>query len=165
MKLSATDVLRSLSDGIYFSRDSNIHHTSFLRQKSFLEGIVEELKSDPEKILSELREIMGLLARPENALVYLATDAQELVKGFGPSLPLLQSLFNSSALASDGSQLMGRYELKSEHRYRRRAAERPHPHVAFGVGGTESCFLKQSILYNNTDWTHKEVSDENHCAV
>merc|ERR1719341_2178362 len=38
LKLSATDVLRSLSDGIYFNRDSNIHHTSILRQKQFLDS-------------------------------------------------------------------------------------------------------------------------------
>ena len=52
---------------------------------------------------------------------------------------------------------MERYDIKSEHEYRRGKAERVDDHVAFGVGGTESCFLKQSILYNNTDWTHKEV--------
>ena len=36
LRLSATDVLRSLHDGLYFSNESNIHHTSFLRQKNFL---------------------------------------------------------------------------------------------------------------------------------
>ncbi len=28
----------------------------------------------------------------------------------------------------------------------------------YGVGGTESCYLKQSILYNITDWYSPEVS-------
>jgi len=27
------------------------------------------------------------------------------------------------------------------------------------VGGTESCFLKQWILYNNTDWSRSDVAD------
>ena len=31
LKLSATDVLRVLHDGIYFSRESNIHHCNFVR--------------------------------------------------------------------------------------------------------------------------------------
>ena len=31
LKLSATDVLRVLHDGIYFSRDSNIYHCNFVR--------------------------------------------------------------------------------------------------------------------------------------
>jgi hypothetical protein len=30
-------------------------------------------------------------------------------------------------------------------------------HLVFGVGGTESCYLKQSILYNTTDWYAPEV--------
>merc|ERR1719209_1323233 len=159
LKLSATDVLRSLSDGIYFNRDSNIHHTSILRQKQFLDSIMEEIKADADKVLGELYDIVKLLAKPENAFVYLATDAQELASSFGQSLPLLQTLFSQSRLAEDRSQLMERYEIKSEHEYRRQKAERVDDHVAFGVGGTESCFLKQSILYNNTDWTHKEVAD------
>merc|ERR1712002_273994 len=46
-----------------------------------------------------------------------------------------------------------------EHEYRKVAEDAAPRHVAFGVGGTESCYLKQSILYNNTDWTHKEVAD------
>merc|ERR1711972_397330 len=102
---------------------------------------------------------MKLLAKPENAFVYLATDAQELASRFGKSLPLLQTLFNQSTAAEDQSRVMQRYDIKSEHEYRRGKAERVDDHVAFGVGGTESCFLKQSILYNNTDWTHKEVAD------
>jgi len=159
LKLSATDVLRSLSDGIYFNRDSNIHHTSILRQKQFLDNVMEEIKADADKVLGELYDIMRLLAKPENAFVYLATDAQELASSFGQSLPLLQSLFNQSTPAEDRSQLMERYEIKSEHEYRREKGERVDDHVAFGVGGTESCFLKQSVLYNNTDWTHKEVAD------
>ena len=161
LKLSATDVLRSLSDGIYFNRDSNIHHTSILRQKQFLDSIMEEIKADADKVLGELYDIMKLLAKPENAFVYLATDAQELASSFGQSLPLLQSLFNQSAPGEDRSQLMERYEIKSEHEYRRSKGERVDDHVAFGVGGTESCFLKQSVLYNNTDWTHKEVGQRN----
>ena len=157
LKLSATDVLRSLSDGIYFNRNSNIHQTSILRQKQFLDGILEEIKTDADKVLGELYDIMKLLAKPQNAFVHLATDAQELASKFGQSLPLLQSLFNQSNLAEDRSYLMERYEIKSEHEYRRAKGERVDDHVAFGVGGTESCFLKQSVLYNNTDWTHKEV--------
>ena len=157
LKLSATDVLRSLSDGIYFNQDSNIHHTSILRQKQFLDDIMEEIKADSDRVLVELYDIMKLLAKPENAFVYLATDAQELASRFGKSLPLLQTLFNQTTAAEDQSRVMERYDIKSEHEYRRGKGERVDDHVAFGVGGTESCFLKQSILYNNTDWTHKEV--------
>ena len=47
--------------------------------------------------------------------------------------------------------------VKSEHLYRADTSDRPQ-HVAFGVGGTESCYLKQSVPYNNTDWTDPAVS-------
>ena len=46
LRLSATDVVRSLHDGLYFSNESNIHHTSFLRQKTFLAELLEEIKID-----------------------------------------------------------------------------------------------------------------------
>jgi len=159
LRLSATDVLRSLSDGIYFNQDSNIHHTSILRQKKFLDEVMAQIKTDPNSVINELYEIIRLLARPEAAFVYLATDAKELKKNFGSTLPLLQSLFNESTAALTPTELATRYDLKSEHMYRRTWEERTDQHVAFGVGGTESCFLKQSILYNNTDWTNKEVAD------
>ena len=156
LKLSATDVLRSLHDGLYFSSDSNIHHTSFLRQKKFLDGILQEMKTNPQSVTEELYGIMKSLAKPENAFVYLATNADELIQHYGSGLPLLHSLFNTSA-ETDETSLAERYVVKSEYEYRKVDQNIPR-HVAFGVGGTESCYLKQSVLYNNTDWTHKEVS-------
>jgi Zn-dependent M16 (insulinase) family peptidase len=158
LRLSATDVLRSLHDGLYFSNQSNIHHTSFLRQKAFLDGLLEEIKTDSQSVIAELYGMINTLARPKNAFVYLATDADELVKHFGSGLPLLNALFNVSA-EPDQTGLSERFVLKSEHEYRKVAEDAVPRHVAFGVGGTESCYLKQSMLYNNTDWTHKEVAD------
>jgi len=158
LRLSATDVLRSLHDGLYFSNESNIHHTSFLRQKAFLDGLLKEIEKDGPSVINELYGMIETLAKPENAFVYLATNADELVKHFGSGLPLLNSLFNVSA-ELDKTGLSERFVLKSEHEYRKVAEDATPRHVAFGVGGTESCYLKQSMLYNNTDWTHKEVAD------
>merc|ERR1712106_281690 len=152
-----TDVLRSLHDGLYFSNESNIHQTSFLRQKSFLDGLLVEIKTNSQSVIEELYGMIRTLARPESAFLYLATDADELVRHFGSGLPLLNTLFNASA-ALDQAGLFERFVLKSEHEYRKVAEVGAPQHVAFGVGGTESCYLKQSVLYNNTDWTHKEVA-------
>ena len=156
LRLSATDVLRSLHNGLYFSNKSNIHHTSFLRQKTFLSGLLEEIKTDSQSIIDELYGLIRTLARPESAFVYLATNADELVRYFGSGLPMLSSLFNVSAKL-DQTGLSERFVLKSEYEYRKVEEDSVPRHVAFGVGGTESCYLKQSMLYNNTDWTHKEV--------
>jgi len=158
LRLSATDVLRSLHDGLYFSNKSNIHHTSFLRQKTFLDKLLEEIKTDSQSVIAELYNMIETLAKPENAFVYLATNADELVRHFGRDLPLLNSLFNVST-ELDKTGLSERFVLKSEHEYRKVEEDAAPRHVAFGVGGTESCYLKQSMLYNNTDWTHKEVAD------
>ena len=103
-----------------------------------------------------MQGIIRTLAKPENAFVYLATNADELIQHYGSGLPLLHSLFNTSA-ETDETSLAERYVVKSEYEYRKVDQNIPR-HVAFGVGGTESCYLKQSVLYNNTDWTDKEVS-------
>ena len=149
-------VLRSLDNGLYFSSDSNIHHTSFLRQKKFLDAVLEEIKTDAQSVIEELYTMVRTLATPQNAFVYLATNAEDLINHFGKDLPLLRSLFNSTD-KSVPTDLSERYVIKSEHEYRNMAGTVPR-HVVFGVGGTESCYLKQSVLYNNTDWTHTEVS-------
>ena len=64
---------------------------------------------------------------------------------------------SSKIFRSSASELAGRFVVKSEHLYRADTSDRPQ-HVAFGVGGTESCYLKQSVPYNNTDWTDPAVS-------
>ena len=38
-------------------------------------------------------------------------------------------------------------------------------HVVFGVAGTESCYMKQSIDYNNTDWNHPEVNMKQNARI
>jgi len=158
MRLSATDVLRSIHDELYFSKESNIHHTNFIRQKKFLEEVLERLKNDSQSVIDELYTMIQVLSMPENVFVYLATDADELIKHFGKGLPVLNSLINSSS-EPDENSLKERFTVKSEHEYRKVAGDSGPKHVAFGVGGTESCYLKQSVLYNNTDWSDKEVAD------
>ena len=45
LKLSATDVLRVLHDGIYFNSNNNIHHTNFVRQTKVLEDVIDSIKA------------------------------------------------------------------------------------------------------------------------
>jgi len=52
--------------------------------------------------------------------------------------------------------LSTRYPVMSESVYRD-----PYPklrHAIVGLPGTESCYLKQAILYNITNWEHEEVA-------
>ena len=126
------------------------------RQTRLLEEMLESLKTSPDSIISELYEMVTSLARPDNALVYLATQADLLASEQGAGLDVLRDLL---AGPSSDTELDTRYVVRSEHLYRNTAANTDH-HVAFAVGGTESCYLKQSASYNNTDWADPAVASE-----
>ena len=118
--------------------------------------MLESLKTLPDSIISELYEMVTRLARPDNALVYLATQADLLASEQGAGLDVLRDLL---AGPSSDTELDTRYVVRSEHLYRNTSANTEH-HVAFAVGGTESCYLKQSASYNNTDWADPAVASE-----
>ena len=126
------------------------------RQTRLLEEMLESLKTSPDSIISELYEMVTRLARPDNALVYLATQADLLASEQGAGLDVLRDLL---AGPSSDTELDTRYVVRSEHLYRNTSAN-TDPHVAFAVGGTESCYLKQSASYNNTDWADPAVASE-----
>jgi len=163
-KSSATSILGAVYDGLFFGPSSNVHHTSFLRQKAFLVDIVEELKTHPENVLGEIETLRQTLVQPGKSFVYLAANAEKLVAQFGADLSVMSNLLNvspqiSSCLLFNCMPIEGsseRYEVRSEQEHRIIDPEKPR-HVAVGVGGTESCYLRQSVLYNNTDWTAAEV--------
>ena len=158
LKLSATDVLRALHDGVYFDQDTNIHYSNFVRQKRVLENVLERAKDNEQGLIEDFYEIIRNLACPENAFVYIASNIKNLVKEYGSDLSVFKQLLNSTK-TEKASTLDGRFTVNSEHEYRDAETDKPR-HIAFGVGGTESCFLKQSVTYNNTDWTNFNVSLE-----
>ena len=131
------------------------------RQTRVLEELQETLRTEPDSLIAELYQIVDQLARADNALVYLATKVPLLTREYGPDLAVLGSLLNtsSSSSSSSSSSLATRFVIKSEHEHRNSSAATLQ-HLAFGVGGTESCYLKQSVRYNNTDWTSSAVASE-----
>ena len=130
------------------------------RQTRVLEELQESLKTEPDSLISELYEIIDQLARPDNALVYLATKVSQLTRQYGQDLAVLRSLLKSSSnSSSEPGEVASRYVIRSEHEHRNSSAATSQ-HLAFGVGGTESCYLKQSVRYNNTDWTDPAVASE-----
>ncbi len=82
-KLKANSVVDVLSDNLYFNKESVIHHTSFLRQKKFLDTVMEQLEKDPAPVLAKLQALVKKIVQPKNALVYLATNNEKLVKEYG----------------------------------------------------------------------------------
>ena len=84
----------------------------------------------------------------------------QLTRQYGQDLAVLRSLLNSSSSSSsEPGETASRYVIRSEHEHRNSSASTSQ-HLAFGVGGTESCYLKQSVRYNNTDWTDTAVASE-----
>ena len=158
LKLSATDVLRVLHDGLYFDSNNNIHHANFVKQKKVLENIIDSIRTDPEAVVQELYHIRDALATPENAFFFLATNVKNLVQGYGSDLTVMKTLLNTTAESS--LDVKERFPVKSEYFYRDTDRAAKPQHIAMGVGGTESCYLKQSVQYINTDWTNPIVSHQ-----
>ena len=65
------------------------------RQTRLLEEMLESLKTSPDSIISELYEMVTSLARPDNALVYLATQADLLASEQGAGLDVLREGFKN----------------------------------------------------------------------
>ena len=153
----ASSIKSSLFDGLYFDNTTVKYYTGHLVQKNFLTKLKEEIKTNVDTVINELYEMIETLARPERSFLYVAANAKDLTSNYGPNLILLNSIFNSSSSEID-VDLSERFKLKREHNFRKKDLSSPR-HVSLGVESTKSCYLSQSILYNNSDWTAKDVSD------
>jgi len=153
---SAGSVLYYLHGELFFSNDSSMYHWNILRQKVLLEEVLEDIKTNPQSIIEELYGLIRTLVKPENAFLHLATNAKELIKIYGPGLQVLKSIFNNS-VEIDQATLSEHFTIKSD--IENRNFKPNTRHVIFGLESTDSCYMRQSIFYNNTDWTDPEVAD------
>jgi len=153
----ASSIKSELFNGLYFDNTTYKHYTGHQTQKHFLTKLKEEIKTNVDSVINELHEMIDMLAIPERSFVYVAADAKDLTSNYGSDLPLLNTIFNSSSSNAD-IDLNERFELRREHTYRKTDLSSPR-HVSLGVDSTKSCYLSQSVLYNNSDWTAKDVSD------
>ena len=157
LKQKDTYVLNALDQGLYFNNESMIHHTSFLRQKKILEGVLETIKTDPGSVTEELYTMIRTLTRPENTLMLLATDTKQFIRQYGSDLSVIDSLFNMTKQL-DKSSLSEGFEVKSDYEYCKvDMDDGVLRHVAYGMGETESSYLLQSYWFNITDWNNSEV--------
>ena len=89
--------------------------------------------------------------------MYVASNAEDLARKYGSDLTVFNKIFNST-FNNISSNLTERFKVKKEHEFRKTDLNNPR-HVALGVDSSMSCYLMQSILYNNTDWTARDVSN------
>ena len=165
---SASSMKTALLDGIYFNNETMDHYTSYLVQKHTLNKLntqIEEGQAEP--VLEELYRMVRTLATSNNSFLHIAGDARAMTAQYGKRMSVLGGFFNATTTttnatdassARDSSWLAGRYEVRREHEYRATDSVKPH-HVALGVDSTSSCYLTQTVMYNNTDWSAREVSE------
>ena len=161
-KPSATTILSSLFDGLYFDGNSSDHYTDHIKQKRFLEGMREEVKEDVDAVIEEVHGLIKLLVQPKRAFLHMAGKADRLVELYSSNLTPLHSLFNPSEnLQRSEDELSERFDLRPESSFRKAELEEEGGqdlrHVAMGVDSSKSCYLSQTILYNNTNWMAEEV--------
>ena len=160
-KPSATSILSSLFDGLYYNNSSSDHYTDHIKQKRFLEALREEVKVDVDSVISEVHQLIKLLVQPERSFLHMAGKAEQLVAIYGSNLAPLRSIFNTSVEPlQSNKELSSRFEVTPESGYRRKELNEGGAslrHVAMGVDSTKSCYLSQAILYNNTNWMAEEV--------
>lgn len=160
----ASSIKSELFNGLYFDNTTFKHYTGHQVQKHFLTKLKDEIRTNVDFVITELYEMIDQLARPERSFVYVAGNAEDLTRKYGSDLSVLNTIFNSTSNNSDmdlsktAVALSERFKVKREHEYRKEDLSNPR-HVALGVDSTKSCYLSQSVLYNNSDWTAKDVSD------
>ena len=155
---SASSIKTALLDGIYFNNQTMDHYTGYLVQKNNLNKLnkqIEEGKAD--QVLEELYSMVRTLATSNNSFLHIAGDARAMTERYGKTMAVLAGFFNATS-AREPEMLAGRYEVRREHEYRAQNSSHPH-HVALGVDSTSSCYLTQTVMYNNTDWSAREVSE------
>ena len=150
-------ILSAIEDNMYFDNLSCIYFSGHLVQKNFLNKLKNESADNGEKVLRDLHGILETILRPQNSFLHIAANAKKLIKHFGSDLLIFNSVFNESSTAYNENQRK-RFQLKQPHEYRRKHFD-SHRHVGLGLESIKSCYLSQSILYNNTDWGLKSVPD------
>ena len=82
-KLSASNVVKSLSDNIYYNKRNNVYYASFLRQQKFLNSSLALLKDDPAKLINKLSLIKESLVRRDNCMAFMSVELQKLQQVVG----------------------------------------------------------------------------------
>ena len=154
---SATKILSGLLDGIYYTNQTFDHHTSHLVQKNFLTKIQQKIDNNQtQSIIDDLYTMARILGNSQKRFLHIAGNVQKLKEKYGNKLEIFSEIFNSTETNESQDELHQRYEFPKESGYRNEDKTLDQ-HVALGVDSTSSCFMTQTIMYNNTDWSLPEV--------
>ena len=146
-------IMSDLEFKSYYDNSSCQYATIDFVQKKFLIKLKNEVVENVDNVLNDLHEIIQTICKPEKSLLHVVTNVDTFIKHYGSDLLVFNSIFNESLVSFDKSK---KFPLKSPHEYRRRHFDSLR-HVGVGLESTKSCYLFQSILYNNTDWMMKSI--------
>ncbi len=156
MKLSASSMNSALFDNLFFNNQSTIHASSVLRQQKFLEKLQDLINDNPGHLIGKLHQLRKTILQPKNMFVQMATSLERLTNSFAdpaqPWIEFFKSLPDGGSLAS----LEQRFPTVSEYEYA--DASPSVRHAIIGIPGSSSCYLKQSIPYDQKDWEHDDVA-------
>ena len=156
MKLSASSMSSTLFDNLFFNNRTSIYFSSALRQLKFLKQINEEIEDNPGVLIAKLHSLVDKILKPKNLFVQMATNLDRLTDMYdSPGQPWID-LFDSVPQAEESTRLDRRFTTVSEHYYQ--DSNPDVRHAILGVPGSSSCYLKQSIPYDQKDWEDQEVA-------
>merc|ERR1711971_1169756 len=154
----ASSIKSSLLNGIYYGNNTLEHYSSHWPQKTFLTKLQKKIKDGKaESIIEDLYEMVHLLGVSKNSFLHIAGNVQKMTEQFGSNLSVFSKIFNATEIEPEKEYLNERYQMKVESEYR--DVNKTHPqHVALGVDSTSSCYMSQTVMYNNTEWSKPEVA-------
>ena len=157
----ASSIKSDLLNGIYFNNNTMEHYTSYLVQKSFLTNLREKIKEgEGESIIEDLYNMVKVLGTSDHSFLHIAGNVMDMKEKFGTNIPVFSKIFNATETMPSEDYLNERYEMTVESDYRDENRTNPQ-HVALGVDSTNSCYMTQTVMYNNTDWSLPEVGHLN----
>merc|ERR1719215_1699369 len=146
----------TLFDNLFFNNRTSIYFSSALRQLKFLKQINEEIDDNPGVLIAKLHSLVDKILKPKNLFVQMATSLDRLTDMYdSPAQPWID-LFDSVPQAEESTRLDRRFPTVSEHYYQ--DSNPDVRHAILGVPGSSSCYLKQSIPYDQKDWEDQEVA-------
>jgi Zn-dependent M16 (insulinase) family peptidase len=158
-KQDAGTIVGAVYNNIYFNNQTYLHASSFLRQKQFLEKVKEELDTKPESLINKLQELRQTIVKSKNTYVYIATNLTQLVDAHGDMASKVWTNFFRGEKQEDRvpeENMSQRYHITQELVYRDPSPKMRHAIV--GLPGTESCYMKQAIDFDMSNWESKELA-------
>ncbi|XP_054720900.1 uncharacterized protein C05D11.1-like [Uloborus diversus] len=139
IKRNGSCLVKIMMKNLCYCSESNHWVASALRQCAFLTSLLEKFESDSDVIVSKLNEIRDKIAKPDNMVIHLAANIDNLRLKANPEAPWIEDLFPSSLTP----EIM-KSQMKKCCELIRSDSGDDQKGVICSVGSVESCYLMQT---------------------